>query len=50
MNIIENIKSIFIPKKMWNGLYVRKRLFHSGYEILRKQEDKYIHVSYVRSI
>ncbi len=50
MNFFEMIMSNFEPIRLRTGYYARKRLLHIGYEILVKNNNNYIHISYTDSL
>ena len=57
MNLYEMIISNFSPIKTKTGRYIRKRIFHKGYEVTVKVMDSkhtdgyyHIHISYIDSI
>lgn len=50
MNLFEMILSNIEPIRLKTGYYVRKRVFHKGYQILVKNNNSYIHISYVNSL
>lgn len=50
MNLFEMLLSNIEPIRLRTGYYARKRLLHSGYEILVKNNNNYIHISYTDSL
>lgn len=55
MNFYEMIISNFSPIKTKTGRYIRKRIFHKGYQVTVKVMDGvggryHIHVAYIDSI
>lgn len=50
MSFFEMILSNIEPIRLRTGYYARKRLLHKGYEILVKNNNNYIYISYVNSL
>ncbi len=52
MNFFEMVLSNFAPYEMYNGNFIRKRIFHKGYEVLGKyiETKTYIHIGNVDDI
>ena len=50
MNLFEMILSNINPIRLRTGYYARTRLLHNGYEILVKDNNNYIHISYTDSL
>lgn len=52
MNFYEMIMSNFEPISLRTGYYIRKRIFHKGYEVLtyNKITNIYIHVQYIEDL